>query len=77
MYIDGGRPIPGRFEETIENLSELSPSSFGNVSRAYCVGYPSMGSSYKTHTTLAMIVPLLIEGQVVSCDLARSGWGAT
>ena len=35
MYIDGGRPIPGRFEETLENLRELSPSSFGNVPMAY------------------------------------------
>jgi feruloyl-CoA synthase len=35
LYIDGGRPIPGRFEETIENLRELSPSSFGSVPMAY------------------------------------------
>jgi feruloyl-CoA synthase len=35
MYIDGGRPIPGRFEETLENLRELSPSSFGSVPMAY------------------------------------------
>ena len=35
LYIDGGRPIPGRFEETLENLRELSPSSFGNVPMAY------------------------------------------
>ena len=35
LYIDGGRPIPGRFGETIENLRELSPSSFGSVPAAY------------------------------------------
>jgi feruloyl-CoA synthase len=35
LYIDGGRPVPGRFEETLENLRELSPSSFGNVPAAY------------------------------------------
>ena len=35
LYIDGGRPIPGRFEETVENLRELSPSSFGSVPMAY------------------------------------------
>jgi feruloyl-CoA synthase len=35
LHIDGGRPIPGRFEETIENLRELSPSSFGSVPAAY------------------------------------------
>lgn len=35
LYIDGGRPIPGRFQETLENLRELSPSSFGTVPAAY------------------------------------------
>ena len=35
MYIDGGRPIPGRFQETLENLRELSPSSYGSVPAAY------------------------------------------
>jgi feruloyl-CoA synthase len=35
LYIDGGRPVPGRFQETLENLRELSPSSFGNVPAAY------------------------------------------
>jgi feruloyl-CoA synthase len=35
LYIDGGRPLPGRFQETLENLRELSPSSFGNVPAAY------------------------------------------
>jgi len=35
LYIDGGRPIPGRFQETLENLRELSPSGFGNVPAAY------------------------------------------
>ena len=35
LYIDGGRPIPGRFQETLENLRELSPSGFGTVPAAY------------------------------------------
>lgn len=35
LYIDGGRPVPGRFQETIENLRELSPSSFASVPAAY------------------------------------------
>ena len=35
MYIDGGRPLPGRFQETLENLRELSPSGFGTVPAAY------------------------------------------
>jgi len=35
LYIDGGRPVPGRFQETLENLRELSPSGFGTVPAAY------------------------------------------
>jgi feruloyl-CoA synthase len=35
LYIDGGRPLPGRFQETLENLRELSPSGFGNVPAAF------------------------------------------
>jgi feruloyl-CoA synthase len=35
LYIDGGRPLPGRFDETLENLRELSPSSFSTVPAAY------------------------------------------
>jgi feruloyl-CoA synthase len=35
LYIDDGRPLPGRFGETLENLRELSPSSFVTVPAAY------------------------------------------
>ena len=35
LYIDGGRPLPGRFQETLENLRELQPSSFATVPAAY------------------------------------------
>jgi feruloyl-CoA synthase len=35
LYIDGGRPLPGRFQETCENLRELSPSGFATVPAAY------------------------------------------
>jgi feruloyl-CoA synthase len=37
MYIDGGRPLPGRFAETIENLREVSPTVFGSVPAAYAM----------------------------------------
>ncbi|WP_119418547.1 AMP-binding protein [Desertibaculum subflavum] len=30
-HIDAGRPIPGQFEETIANLYEVSPTSFGSA----------------------------------------------
>jgi feruloyl-CoA synthase len=35
LYIDGGRPMPDRFQETIENLRELSPAYFGSVPAAF------------------------------------------
>jgi feruloyl-CoA synthase len=35
LYIDTGRPIPGLFEATIENLREISPTSFGCVPAAF------------------------------------------
>jgi feruloyl-CoA synthase len=35
LYIDTGRPVPGLFEATIENLSEISPTSFGCVPAAF------------------------------------------
>jgi feruloyl-CoA synthase len=35
LYIDTGRPMPGLFEATIENLREISPTSFGCVPAAF------------------------------------------
>jgi feruloyl-CoA synthase len=35
LYIDNGRPVPGLFEATIENLREISPTTFGCVPAAF------------------------------------------
>ncbi len=35
FYIDGGRPLPGAIEETVRNLSEVSPSVYYNVPRGF------------------------------------------
>jgi feruloyl-CoA synthase len=35
LYIDAGRPVPGLFDVTLENLREISPSSFGCVPAAF------------------------------------------
>jgi feruloyl-CoA synthase len=37
LYIDSGRPLPGMFEATIENLREISPTGFGCVPAAFGV----------------------------------------
>src|SRR5690606_22998111 len=35
LYIDGGRPVPGGFTETIQNLREIAPTAYSNVPAAY------------------------------------------
>ena len=35
MYIDEGRPVPGRIEATIANLKEISPTLYLNVPRGF------------------------------------------
>ncbi len=35
LYIDGGRPVAGKFEETLANLRDVAPTIFLNVPRAY------------------------------------------
>jgi feruloyl-CoA synthase len=35
LHIDAGRPAPGRFEPTVRNLREISPTVYANVPRGY------------------------------------------
>lgn len=35
LYIDSGRPVPGMFEATVENLRDVSPTGFGCVPAAF------------------------------------------
>src|SRR5580700_6772095 len=35
MYLDAGRPMPGGIEETVRNLSEISPTVYFNVPKGY------------------------------------------
>ncbi|WP_227747214.1 AMP-binding protein [Paraburkholderia franconis] len=37
MYIDDGRPIPGQFDKTLENLKEVSPTRFSSVPAGYAM----------------------------------------
>jgi feruloyl-CoA synthase len=37
LYIDEGRPQPGFFDETLRNLSEISPTYFANVPAGYAM----------------------------------------
>lgn len=35
LYIDAGRPLPGQFQATLENLREISPTAYGCVPAVY------------------------------------------
>ena len=35
LYIDDGRPVPGRMDETIRNLREIAPTIYFNVPKGY------------------------------------------
>ncbi|HEX2492439.1 MAG TPA: AMP-binding protein [Steroidobacter sp.] len=35
LYIDNGRPLPGMFQKTVENLRDISPIGFGCVPAVY------------------------------------------
>mgnify|MGYP003632689124 CR=1 FL=1 len=35
LYIDGGRPVPGAFAETVQNLREIAPTAYSTVPSAY------------------------------------------
>lgn len=35
LYIDDGKPVPGKFEETIRNLKEISPTMYLNVPKGW------------------------------------------
>ena len=35
LYIDGGRPVPDRFAETVRNLREVAPTAYFNVPKGY------------------------------------------
>jgi feruloyl-CoA synthase len=35
LYIDDGRPLPGRFDETVRNLREIAPTAYFNVPRGF------------------------------------------
>ena len=37
LYIDGGRPVPGQFDETIQNLREIAPTAYSNVPAGYAL----------------------------------------
>ncbi len=35
LYIDGGRPVPGGFDDTLRNLREIAPTVYFNVPKGW------------------------------------------
>ncbi|WP_439894464.1 feruloyl-CoA synthase (plasmid) [Ralstonia sp. 25C] len=35
LYIDDGRPVPGKFDETLRNLHEIAPTAYFNVPKGW------------------------------------------
>jgi feruloyl-CoA synthase len=42
LYIDEGRPLPGRMERTLANLREVAPTAYFNVPRAFELLLPAL-----------------------------------
>jgi len=42
LYIDGGKPVPGAFEATINNLREVAPTLYMNVPRGFDMLVPAL-----------------------------------
>ena len=40
LYIDGGKPVPGMFEQTVKNLAEISPTIYFNVPAGFAMLLP-------------------------------------
>lgn len=42
MYIDGGKPVPAQFEESLRNLREIAPNVYFNVPRGFDLLLPKL-----------------------------------
>ncbi len=42
LYIDDGRPVAGGFEETLQNLREIAPTTYSNVPAGYGLLIPAL-----------------------------------
>ena len=47
LYVDGGKPVPGLVETTVNNLAEISPSMYFNVPRGYDLLLPYLEKDEK------------------------------
>ena len=52
FYIDEGRPTPGRFQTTLDNMREISPTVYLNVPRGFDVLVPELEADAKLRDNL-------------------------
>ena len=52
FYIDEGRPTPGRFQTTLDNMREISPTVYLNVPRGFEVLVPELEADAKLRDNL-------------------------
>jgi len=70
LHLDQGRPIPGMFEKTIENLYEVSPSGFGSAPIAFAMLADAMERDDKLRMALFRNIKSLgYGGATLSDDL--------
>jgi feruloyl-CoA synthase len=67
MYLDGGRPIPGGIEETVRNISEISPTVYFNVPKGYESLLPYLrGDSYFRNMFFRRLQAMFFSGAALS-----------
>ena len=59
LYLDEGRPAPGRLDATIRNLSEISPTIYLNVPRGFDMLAPVLETDARLATSLMRDVDVM------------------
>lgn len=71
MYIDEGRPVPGRIEATIANLKEISPTLYLNVPRGFDLLLPLLEADDEARDSLFRNLKILF---FAGAALPRNVW---
>lgn len=49
LYIDGGKPAPGEFDETLHNLRAIAPTMYGNKALEVLIPYLRNDAEFRKH----------------------------
>jgi feruloyl-CoA synthase len=71
-HIDGGRPTPGRFDETIQNLKDVRPTFYSSVPIGYAMLIPALEADEAlARRFFSRLSCLAFGGAAMSSDLQR------